>query len=284
MTDPFGEAALAATRAVQDELLALLPPSAATDLADVLGRTDPSEAETERVLALIETVPEAQALVMATMRELAVDDLASVALHQAQALVAAWDGDLLLPEHVTLESLRPALAQSIELNPIDRERTVTVSDGGADGGTSRRFVNFGFRPKNLVELIGGAGLTALTLPHVLTFALLVFALAKVVHDSITVELSTDEATVVWALVRAKPRRGEWITVDELASCSIDERERFGMNPLKQDRLDRILETLLAMKVVETAEWGEVRCYRLIEQVVVDGETDRAWRAADWLFT
>lgn len=182
--------------------------------------------------------------------ELGFDTRITAGLTAAALANLAWEAD---PETI------PSAEE------LQRSR-LKLEQGGVGGATSVSFKNMRLSKWDFATVAAGfvtTGFDMANTPHPIFIAGCIVLVARMLRDKMTLHLSEQDASVFWGMIRA----GEQGELDKTAIMATTnaEREKYRLDPLSENQLERSLETLEKIKSIEKV--GDV--YRIIERFKIE---------------
>ncbi|MEA3334908.1 MAG: hypothetical protein U9R25_03295 [Chloroflexota bacterium] len=151
----------------------------------------------------------------------------------------------------------------------DPSRLITIKAGGRDGGEVIKLSNLTLDLATMASLLANTTLIGASLLHQTNPILIAASILSLIvsfREGLSVELSEQDATVFWGLVKAC----DWDQIaDEAAIISWTnyERERVGMPPLHDYYVKRTLEKLEDLKCIRPVK-GRPDTWRLVDRYVI----------------
>jgi hypothetical protein len=149
-----------------------------------------------------------------------------------------------------------------------RTRGITLSDGGVGGAKSVKFRNMQVELWDFTKVAAGFVTTVfdtVAMPHPLLIAASVILTAAALHDALKVELSEQEASVFWGMIRAElnGKRGG-LSEEIVLATTNDERKRYGLQPLSSLQVRHSLRKLEQIASIEMSDG----VYRIVERYTI----------------
>lgn len=145
-----------------------------------------------------------------------------------------------------------------------RVRHITIAEGGIDGGQSVKFRNMRLDLGDFTKIAAGfvtTGFDVIDKPHPLLIAAGVLLTAAALHDTMTIELSEQEASVFWGMIQAGARD---LTEATILTTTNTEREKYGLDALNDAQVRHSLTKLEQIKSIQQVDDH----YRIIERYTI----------------
>lgn len=182
---------------------------------------------------------------------------------QIKANANEVDTALTALEYVTQWSLDPDdLPDVAQIH----DRSVTLHDGGLDGGKTIKIQNLEFDFEKMPQLASGMLLTiygAFDKPHPLIIAAGILVTIASVVKAMTEELSEQETSVFWGMIEACGNNSA--TEAEILQATNNTRAQYGMLSLNEMQLLNSLRKLERLECIEQTQKESVTHWRIIEK-------------------
>lgn len=193
--------------------------------------------------------------------------LQSMMEEKLSAIAAALGVDAIAVEPSLALALQAVAAELAEpVQAADQPRLVKIGVGGVDGGQVVRLRNLTIDFKALLTLCAGIVLTRADIsgaPDPLTVVSGLFLIVTGLVDGVTVELSTEEASVFWGLIQACGS-DQRATESEIMVWCNDWRTTYKLPPLSQGQIDAALRRLATLRVLTAVDGA----WQLADQYVI----------------
>ncbi len=147
----------------------------------------------------------------------------------------------------------------------DANRSITMTEGGVGGAKSVKFKNMRLDLGDFSKIAAGfvtTGFDILDKPHPLLIAAGVLLTIHALHDTMKIDLSEQEASVFWGMIHSGKLKP---TKTEIMNATNAEREKYGLEPLKEAQVRHSLVKLAQIKSIE--QTGD-STYRIIENYTI----------------
>jgi hypothetical protein len=197
-----------------------------------------------------------------------------------QVVVANLNQSLEQMQYTADESVLAAVMSGIswevdpETIPADGEeastRSITMEEGGVDGGRSIKFRNLDLDMGKMMLNVGNLGLLvhgAIDKPIPFVMAASALVIVGTLLTETTEEIEQQEATVFWGMIQAiGTMHGAGLYETTIREATNDERAKYGMGALTEGQIHTSLVKLVSLKSV--AQTGDV--YRIVEKFKAKG--------------
>lgn len=127
---------------------------------------------------------------------------------------------------------------------------ISMVEGGVGGAKSVKFRNMRLYLGDFAKIAAGfvtTGSDILDKPHPLLIAAGVLLTVCALHDVMKVEVSEQEASVFWGMTKVGKLK---MTEDAILTATNIEREKYGLEPLKETQVRHSLAKLVQIKSIE----------------------------------
>jgi len=161
--------------------------------------------------------------------------------------------------------------ESMPMEQIASDRSISIKPGGLGGGKSIKFKNLRLDLGEFSKLAASAALIgqdAIDSPKPFVIAASVLIVIQTLYEAMTEAVAEQEASVFWGFAQvAGARENKQVTEAEVLAATNAERKRFGFEPMSDNEFRNSLAKLEQLMSIERVAadvptWRVVESYRI----------------------